>query len=147
MLNKYGLTTILLKKRSQPQDWRLCSLGADGHHKLKPLMVYHCENPGLCKAMWWLICTLIFILIPRAGNEQGLLYLFHFKVDTVLLEEQLKFQNSAYQQCLWQSTSTQSHFLSPQHDITNLASGLGCECHIQGLWFSEKSDKLIKARI
>jgi len=25
MLNKYGLTTILLKKRSQPQDWRLCS--------------------------------------------------------------------------------------------------------------------------
>jgi hypothetical protein len=27
----------------------------------------------------------------------------------------------------------QSHFLSPQHDITNLASGLGGECHIQGL--------------
>jgi hypothetical protein len=38
----------------------------------------------------------------------------------------------------------QSHFLYPQHDITNLGSGLG-ECHIQGLWFIEKSDKRIEA--
>jgi hypothetical protein len=81
---------------------------------------------------------LIFILIQRPGNEQGLMYLFYFEVDTVLLEEQLNFKilllvNNASGNLRALEDLNQSHFLSPQHDFTNLASGLGGECHIQGL--------------
>jgi len=55
--------------------------------------------------------------------------------------------NNAYGSLWALEDLNQSHFLSPQHDITNLASGLGGECHIQGLWFNQKCDKLIKAWI
>lgn len=59
----------------------------------------------------------------------------------------LMLVNNAYGSLWALEDLNQSHFLSPQHDITNLASGLGGECHIQGLWFNEKCDKLIKAWI